>query len=173
MKRLLFVSLGISFLLIALVGLFLGAGMFSEPKFEGSMTEWLRAEDEDIWAYLTDVKGLPNRRSEVQSIEILETFPDGSPKKWREIPNLGGYMVFEVQEKIKPKVWIISLVDSNFKFRGTWTYTLEKKAQGTSVTVKEESEIQSLLVRGATFLSGRDANLQKEMGFLRNRFSGR
>lgn len=173
MKRLLFVSFGTSFLLIALVGLFLGIGYYQDSKFIGTKSEWIGADPEDIWAYLTDIEDVVNRRSEVSSVEILERFPNKTPKKWKEIPDLGGFMIFEVVTSERPKIWKISLTDSSFKLRGTWTYELSKKEPGTVFTVTEESEITSIPVRGAYYLSGRDATLQKEIDLIRNRFSGR
>ncbi|TGM72346.1 SRPBCC family protein [Leptospira mtsangambouensis] len=173
MKRIVLFAFGTSFLLIGLVVLFLAVGYFQDPKFHSKTSEWLKAEPEDIWAYITDVNDLPNRRKEVVAIKILETRADGMIQKWEETPDMGGYMIFELRESIPNKLWKIELIDASFKMRGSWTYTLERKIPGTVVTIAEDSEITSVPVRGAYFLAGRDATLQKEMELIQNRFSGR
>lgn len=173
MKRIVLFAFGTSFLLIGLVILFLAVGYFQNPKFHSETSEWLKAEPEDIWAYITDINDLPNRRKEVVSIKVLESRPDGTIIKWEETPDMGGYMIFELRESKPNQLWKIELTDASFKMRGSWTYSLERKIPGTVVTITEDSEITSVPVRGAYFLAGRDATLQKEMELIRNRFSGR
>ncbi|TGL65629.1 SRPBCC family protein [Leptospira jelokensis] len=173
MNRILLFAFGTSFLLIGLVVLFLAVGYFQDPKFHKETSEWLKAEPEDIWHYITDINDLPNRRKEVVAIQILELRPDGTPTKWKETPDMGGYMIFELRESIPNRKWKIELTDANFKMRGSWTYVLEPKIPGTLVIITEDSEITSIPVRGAYYLAGRDATLQKEMELIRNRFSGR
>ncbi|MCW7491381.1 SRPBCC family protein [Leptospira sp. 2 VSF19] len=173
MNRIVLFAFGTSFLLVGLVGLFLAVGYFQDSKFHAETSEWLKAEPEEIWAYITDVNDLPNRRKEVVAIKILETRADGIIQKWEETPDMGGYMIFELRESIPNKLWKIELTDASFKMRGSWTYSLERKIPGTVVTITEDSEITSVPVRGAYFLAGRDATLQKEMELIRNRFSGR
>ncbi|TGL51686.1 SRPBCC family protein [Leptospira kemamanensis] len=173
MKRILLFAFGTSFLLIGLVVLFLAVGYFQDPKFQKETSEWLKAEPEDIWNYITDINDLPNRRKEVVAIKILETRQDGTPTKWMETPDMGGFMIFELRESIPNRKWKIELIDASIKMRGSWTYILEPKIPGTVVTIIEDSEITSIPVRGASVLAGRDATLLKEMEFIRNRFSGR
>ncbi|MDF3820718.1 SRPBCC family protein [Leptospira sp. 96542] len=173
MKRIVITSLVTSFLLIGLVGLFLLVGFMQDPKFVGSSSEWINAQPEEIWDYLTAVEDIPNRRREVVKIEILKKDGFGNPIQWKETPDMGGYMIFESEMYEKPKLWKVRLSDSSFKMLGTWTYELTPKNNGTLFEVTEESEIFNITVRGAYFLSGRDATLQKELEMIRNRFSGR
>lgn len=170
MKKTLFVAFGSSSLLIFLVGLFWIYGYLQPATYKSELNEWFKAEPADIWAYITDVENLPSRRSDISKIEIIEKNKDGEPILWKEYPDLGGYLQFRVLESKPNQLWKITLEDASFSLRGTWTYELKIKIPGTMVRIQEDSILSSTIARGASALSGRDANLQKEMQMLRSRF---
>ncbi len=170
MNKSLKLSLGLSLVLMVLVGLFLAVGFFQKEKYSNSITETLNVPPNAIWEYLIDVQDMPNRRKEVVKVEVLESDSAKIPLVWKETTDLGGYMLFkrgatEVGKKIE-----MILFESSYKILGKWTYELKSENGLTKVTISEESEISSPLIRGAFFLAGRDSTLQQEMRMINNYF---
>ncbi|TGL60351.1 hypothetical protein EHQ58_07600 [Leptospira ognonensis] len=166
-------SLGLSFLLIFLVGLFLGIGLFQEARYTNSISETMEVPASKIWNYLLSIEEMPSRRKDVVRVEIIEKDLNHIPLAWKEITDMGGYMLFKRGATIPDQKLEVILYESSFKMRGTWTYEMAEKNGLTTVTITEESEIFSPLIRGAYFLAGRDSTLLQEMSMLRNHFKDR
>lgn len=170
MPRTLKFSLGLSLVLLFLVGLFLGIGLVQDAKYSGNVSETINVKSEVIWNYLIDVQDMPNRRKEVSSVEILRESESKMPLEWKENTDMGGYMTFRLGERTPYEKLEVLLVESSYKMLGKWTYQLKEKDGLTVVTITEESEISSPLIRGAYFLAGRDSTLKQEMSMIRNHF---
>jgi hypothetical protein len=170
MPRTLKFSLGLSLVLLFLVGLFLGIGLVQDAKYSGNVSETINVKSEVIWNYLIDVQDMPNRRKEVTSVEILRESESKMPLEWKENTDMGGYMTFRLGERTPHEKLEVLLVESSYKMLGKWTYQLNEKNGLTTVTITEESEISSPLIRGAYFLAGRDSTLKQEMSMIRNHF---
>lgn len=126
-----------------------------------------------IWNYLLSIEEMPSRRKDVVRVEIIEKDLNHIPLAWKEITDMGGYMLFKRGATIPEQKFEVILYESSFKMRGTWTYEMAEKNGLTTVTITEESEIFSPLIRGAYFLAGRDSTLLQEMSMLRNHFKDR
>jgi hypothetical protein len=170
MNRTLKFSIGLSLLLLLSVGLFLGIGYFQNPKYNHTISETMNVPSEQVWKYLIDVQDLPNRREEVVKVEIIEKDATNFPLVWKEITDMGGYLLFKRGITIPNQKIEFILAESSFKMLGTWTYTLEEKSGLTTVSITEDSEIASPLIRGVYFLAGRDSTLRQEMSIIRNYF---
>lgn len=166
-------SLGLSFILLFIVGLFLGVGLFQEAKYSNSVSESMEIPASEIWNYLLAIEEMPIRRKEVVKVEIIEKDQKQLPLVWKEITDMGGYMLFKRGVTIPEQKLEIILYESSYKMRGTWTYEIVEKEGLTTVTIKEDSEIFSPVIRGAYFLAGRDSTLLQEMSMLRNHFKNR
>jgi hypothetical protein len=130
----------------------------------------LNVPPDQIWKYLIDVQDMPNRRKEVVRVEIIEKDATNSPLIWKEITDMGGYMMFKRGMSIPNQKIEIILTESSFKMLGTWTYEFTRQNEFTSITITENSEISSPLIRGAYFLAGRDSTLRQEMRMIQNYF---
>ncbi|TGN17087.1 SRPBCC family protein [Leptospira idonii] len=173
MNRTLKFSIGLSAVLILLVGTFLAVGLMQDTNYEASISELIPAPKEEIWKYITNVEDVPNRRNDVVSVEILEKDDTSIPLLWKENTSMGGYMIFKRGETIPFAKMEIVLQESSFKIKGSWVYELEEKNGDTIFSVTEKSEIASPVARGAFYFAGRDSTIQQELTMVRNYFRGR
>ncbi|MBX9852591.1 MAG: SRPBCC family protein [Cytophagaceae bacterium] len=168
MKKFLLWSAGIS---LSLFIIFIITGASASENFEGTETRVVNASSGKIWNYLTDIEGLPRRRKEIVKVEMLGKNEKGLDK-WKEIPDMGGYILFEQLEKTPLEKLTLNMIESSFNMKGTWTYELKEAGQGkTTVKISEKSTIESLFIRSIMTLSGRDGNIKREFEIMESAVS--
>ncbi|MBP7850057.1 MAG: SRPBCC family protein [Lentimicrobiaceae bacterium] len=142
--------------------IYLAIGFFSKPGFSGQYSDTLKASPDEIFRILNDVESLPKRRKEVDRVEMLDPTEQGL-RRWKEITDMGGYALFEVQEEKKDSLLVVRMLESSFGISGTWRYELKRSGNGTLVQISEESHCDRLLVRSILVLAGRNATLKQEV----------
>ncbi|XDD48759.1 SRPBCC family protein [Leptospira sp. WS92.C1] len=153
----------------ALVAVFLMIGIFAEPKFEGKISGIVNAPVEKVFRHLLDLESIPKYRSEVTEI-IREGKNDKGFPVWKERTDMGGYIHFEMIEKIENSRVEFFMKESSFGMKGTWDYRLEPQDNQTKITIVESSETQNILIRAIFVFFGKDANLKKELEILQTAF---
>lgn len=152
------------------VGIFLALlliGSLAPKEFSGSVVHTFDAPKEVIWNILTDIEGLPTRRREIVSVERLSASESGRPR-WKENTNMSGYILFEATEEKLHQRLVYTMLESSFGMSGVWSYEFEPKGDTVTLTISEKSQIDAVLVRAVMTLSGRDANLQREVELIQN-----
>jgi hypothetical protein len=142
---------------------------FSSRKWEGSIQFTLEASPTEVYALLTDLNRLPERRKEVEKIEILQPTAQGQ-LHWREIARVGAYAEFELIRYVKDAYWEIRMLRSSFGLKGTWIFQLEQKERNTLLTITETSQADHFWIRGLMQLAGRNATLKQEKKMLQKAF---
>ena len=125
------------------------------------MTEELPYTQEEVWALLTDFEGLPERRTEVTSVEMTGV-NELDLETWTEHSDMGTYLNFECIEKVPQSKLAVRLRESSFGMTGTWTYELQANADNCILTIKEESTVDKMMMRAMMTIAGRKSNLKEE-----------
>lgn len=149
--------------------LFVVIGWLAPREHQGQLTQTLDIPKEAVWHTLTDLQQLPKRRPEVARVELLGVNDQGH-KIWKEHTDMGGYILFEQLEEIPYQKLVVRMVESTFKMKGTWEYRLAADHTGASnkctLTIKEVSQTDNLLLRSLMTLLGRDATMHEEVNSL-------
>lgn len=161
-----------SFLIICIViAALLLTGAFiliskTPPEFLGTIQKQIPVSVSKVWDYIADIEGTPLRKTEIKKIEVLER-KDSGIFKWKEYTDMGGYMLFEKTEEPLKKIEK-RMIDSSFGMTGTWLYEIQGNEDLSVVTIPENSKTIKPLVKLMLVLSGRDANLKREMKIIEN-----
>ncbi len=141
---------------------FFALGYMARHDFEGQVTQTYQVPIEQVWEVLTDLDELPNRRKEIVKLEMVEANAQGLAS-WKEYTDMGGYILFEYLEKVDYEKLVVNMKESTFGMSGTWTYQLTPHGKGTQLTIIEHSRIDNIMVRSMMTLTGRSANLYREL----------
>lgn len=138
-------------------------GLKTQSHFKGSLTKEYKQNPAEIWAILSDLEHLPQRRPEVVSV-IITDYSNGHPWKWKEEMDLGGFIKFEAIEwrenkKLELKM---NMDEGIFLMEGVYTYILEPSGTNTKVTVIEDSTLNNFFTKAMYGIAGRDSMLKEE-----------
>lgn len=159
-------SLVITILCIILV-LILFLGYTTNPSFSSSVTFEVQYRSQTIWQQLLNFKEIPNRKSDVESIEVLEEY--GKLVAWKENLKNGGYRIYRTNQMLDNKKLVIELTESSYGLAGIWTFELEPDGNVTWVTISEESTLTDLKRRGYRRLTlSQDHDLQVWQRYVRS-----
>ena len=65
--------------------------------------------------------------------------------KWKETPDMGGYILFEQLEKVPFEKLTLNMMESSFGMKGIWKYELKDEGGKTSVTISEKVRLNHCL----------------------------
>lgn len=100
------------------------------------------ATPEQLFPYIA---GLQNWRPDVLHSE-LEDGPNGQ-RILHESLRDGTNMTYEITASLFPKSLTRRIVGKNLPFDGSWTYTLEPAANGTTVRITEDANVYNPIFR--------------------------
>ncbi len=163
----------LSLFITLLFGIFILMG-FLEPKaYTNSITEELNGQQSDMWALLTNIETLPDRREDVSHVEITGQNRYGLDQ-WTEFTTLGSQITFEAIEKVPESRYVVRMNKSDFGMEGKWAYELSPSDMPNyfNLTITEDSYVNNTMVRSMMRLTGRDANLKHEMSTLKEALKG-
>jgi uncharacterized protein YndB with AHSA1/START domain len=104
-----------------------------------------RQRPEAIWAAITDYEKFPSWRSNVKSVEQLQSSEAGS---WRELDAHGNSLPYHVVASDPPRRLSVAIADPNLPFGGTWTTDiLPIPPNGCIVQITENGEIHNVFFR--------------------------
>jgi hypothetical protein len=139
MKRLL-VALAVLLALFVLVTL-VGAGMEAEHVAHGSRL--FGAPPERVWSALLSIRQLPLDRSDLRNIESASE-KDRVPES---IEVMGSPVKIEAPTQRPPAELVVTTVERDLPFSGTWTFQLAPEVNGTRLTIVEAATIRSRPLR--------------------------
>lgn len=152
------ISISICLLLAAILALYASS---IPPEFNGTLQQKILAPSSRVWDYITDIEGIPLRNKSIKKVEVLKR--DGLGITWKEYTDMGGYIIFEKKEE-EGKVLEKRMIESSFGMKGTWMYEIKGDDDTfTIVTITEHSLVAKPLVKLMLAISGRSANLKREM----------
>lgn len=140
-------------------------GYTSSPIYSDSISSNFDYRPEFMWQEITNVRDMERRKSDVESVEVLEQY--GRFTAWKENLHNGGYRIYRTNEYILNKKWTIELVESTYGLTGTWTFELSIDGSQTKVTISEESQLTDFKRRGLRTIFGRNRDLLIWMKYIR------
>lgn len=155
-------TLLVIFALLLLVFLGTGAvGLVANPVWAGEKTETLPVACDALWKTLINVQRLPERRPEIESVEIIETDKEGKPM-WKEFTDTGGWLEFAMTKREDSHHLEVEMSGSTIGMTGTWTYDLEPAGGSCTLTIAETSRTDAVWIRAMMTIMGRDMTLKEE-----------
>jgi len=123
--------IGIVLLIIVVLPLIIGMLLPNERTFV--KTAILKANPQQVWDLITDIKGQEQWRDDVKTIEMLNT--KKGAEKWTEIPKKGRPITFQVKQYQPPNRFDIKIVESDIE--GYWEGRIEAYNDGSKIEFKE------------------------------------
>lgn len=153
------IIIGTCGLLVFLFGLF---GYLAPRDFHGQISVTVGAPLADVWQELAELERLPNRRAEVESVEVTGTSEQGY-RQWKEYLRTRAYRSVETVNEVSQEKIVNAATSSRFGLSGTWTYVLTAiSPSSTSLTIEETSSVNTIIGRAWLTLVGRDRFLKRE-----------
>lgn len=144
---------------VALVALVMVIGTTLPQNHSASRSTHLSAPPDTVWRLITDVEGYPAWRSDVDSVERLQS-PSGS-MTWREISG-GDRITLEAVTVEPPSHLVARIADKGLPFGGSWDYRLEPDGSGTRITITENGEVYNPVFRFVSrYVMGHTATIDK------------
>ena len=140
-------------------------GYISSPTYTDSISANFDYRPEFIWQEVTNVRDMERRKSDVESVEVLEQY--GRLTAWKENLYSGGYRIYRTNEYILNEKWTIELVESTYELTGIWTFELKTDGSQTKVTISEDSQLTDFRRRGVRIIFGRNKDLLIWMKYIR------
>jgi hypothetical protein len=135
------------------VMIMVGAGM--SPRHVVTRRMSFAAPPERVWSALLSIRQLPVDRSDLRAVDQgTSTRPPDS------IEVVGSLVKIEIDTFRPPYALVIRTVEPEVAWGGTWTFSLElESAQITKLTVTEEAEVRTRLLRFAVRAFGLEESL--------------
>jgi hypothetical protein len=126
---------------------------YREPiSYEGSISFETQYRLNLVWQQLLNLEEIPNRKSDVKSVDVLEEY--GKLVAWKENLQGGGYRIYRITE-------------SSYGLTGIWSFDLKPEGDLTWVTISEKSTLTDIRRRGYRAIIGRDIDLSIWQKYLR------
>jgi len=153
--RIILIVLGI---LAALVAAVFAIGMSLPQNHTASRTARLSAPPDTVWGLITNFNGYPEWRSDVSSVETVES---GGAPTWREVSN-NDRITYEAVVWEAPTHLVAKIADKGLPFGGSWDYRLAPDGTGTRITITENGEVYNPLFRFVSrYLMGHTATIDR------------
>ena len=131
---------GVVVLLIAAIAL-IGSQL---PKaHSASRSTLLRQPRQSVYAVIRDFKSAPTWRTDVKSVEILET-PGQEP---RFVEHGNDDVTYELAEEVPNQRMVTRILNTDLGYSGQWTYELTDENGGTRLRITEDGEVSNVLFR--------------------------
>lgn len=143
-----------------------GAMLPEQHKLTRSVA--LAVPAEDVWSVIHDIPGTAAWRSGVDSVTTEQDEVGGT--FYREVNEYGEFCyAIEVAE---PPSRLVTRIVGNDQFGGCWTYELKPSAAGCELSVTEDGEVYSPLMRFfSTYVFGLDTTVEAYLADLEARMT--
>lgn len=144
-------------LIILIGGLILLQGYRTNPAYQDSITFAVSFPSVIVWQELLEIKEAPQRKNDVESVEILEEL--GKLVAWRENLKNGGYRIYRMNNRDEGNTLTLELTDSSYGLTGIWIFNIRKNGSDSEITISEESTLTDIKIRGYRAIIGRQTDL--------------
>jgi hypothetical protein len=124
-----------------------GVGWFLPASHVAANQAAYRSDAEDVWNLVSDFERYPLWRPGINEVERLPD-RDGNPV-WVERGTTGD-LTYEVTAWEPPWRLVTRVADPRLPFGGTWTYRIDPRGEGCTLTLIENGEIRHPLFRFMT-----------------------
>lgn len=139
------------------------AGLSLPQNHVASRTTHLSSPPETVWALISNASDFPSWRSNVDSVEMVNS---GAAPSWREISK-GERMKYDAVVFQPPTHMVTRIADKGLPFGGSWDYQLSPDGTGTRLTITENGEVYNPIFRFVSrFIMGHTATIDRYLGDL-------
>ena len=158
-KKIIYTFLTILFLTIA----FFATGYLAPESYESEKTAYIQDNRMDVWKNLTSLDGIPDRKPNIEKIDVLEESREGIV--WVENLKNGQQRTVRLAEREIPDYFVIEVVQADNGLTGRWEYYLSEDVDSgkTLVRIVEKSTNTNLVLRAWHTIIGRNVNLRREV----------
>jgi hypothetical protein len=143
---------------VAILGvLIIVLGYTSQSEYAHSTSFTLNAKAEVIWRELVNIKNIPEKKIDVESVEIISQY--GRLMSWQENLKNGGYRLYRMNEFVTNEKLVIELFESSYGLKGIWAIELQEQELSTLITISEVSTLDNIRIRGIRTIFGRNHDL--------------
>jgi uncharacterized protein YndB with AHSA1/START domain len=143
---------------LALFVVMYGVGAMLPVAHTATVSAYIDAPPERVWALITDIEAFPDWRPDVERATRLDD-RDGRPA-WRETMSTGA-ITFVVEEWDPPRRLVGRIADDDLPFGGAWTYRVEPDGLGARLTITEDGEVYNPLFRFMSrFIFGHESTMR-------------
>ncbi|HEV2904652.1 MAG TPA: SRPBCC family protein [Pyrinomonadaceae bacterium] len=103
----------------------------------------LRQPRPNVYAVIRDFKSAPAWRSDVKSIEVIET----PGQKQRFIEHGSDDVNYELTEDVPNQRIVTRILSTDLGYSGQWTYELTDENGGTRVKITEDGDVSNVFFR--------------------------
>ena len=147
----------------ALILAVVAIGMMLPVRHRAGRQATYQSQPSEIFKAITTPPEFPSWRTGVTRVEMLPAH-DGK-SQFREISK-NGSIVFEVERSIPDTELVTRIADPSLPFGGTWTYTLSRGGDSSTVLIVEDGEVYNPIFRFVSrFIMGHTATIDQ---FLRD-----
>ena len=125
-------------LLVVIIGLLLPKSHVAARSLE------LHRPPEEVFRLISDVKGAPAWRPDVQNVELLGTV--NGNLRFRENSRNGG-LTMEIVESNSPSRMVTRIADPRLPFGGMWIFDIAPGPEGSRLNITERGEIYNPVFR--------------------------
>ena len=141
-------------------------GYFVDEKFQNEETLILDYEPRNIVGVLTETEYFEEGKNDVVSVDLLGKYLN--LYAWIENLKSGGFRKYRHLVISDNKV-AIELVESSYGVTGTWEFEIRKDDSKSIVTIRENSNYESIIRRGFYFYLGMKKETNDWTKFIRVR----
>lgn len=151
---------------LAFVIFVLAMGYRAGDELDTSFYAQLPYDIDYIFNIFTDIERYPDRKDEMERLEILEK--EGVHiKKWKEVYDNGSWREYELIEKKDPYIFRYNIIESSNSVTSEVEYYLEQDDKVTKIYLKEVGDIDNVWYRGWRKVTGDSFYLKREVKWLR------
>ena len=167
MKTAIIIVLGIIGVVVLLVAVIALIGSQLPKAHTASRSIVLRQSRPQVYAVIRDFKSAPAWRSDLKSVEVLET-PGQKP---RFVEHGSDDVTYEVAEDVANQKLVTRVMNTDLPYSGQWTYELTDENGGTRVKITEDGEVSNVIFRFMSrYVFGHTSTMDSYLTALANKF---
>ncbi len=163
MKNFFILTIGI---LVVLILIILSASKTVSGNFTYESKAIFDVNKDLLWDIINDVDSYPKNKYGVVSLEKKD-YQGDILISWRENYNFGISKDYEVIIKKDPENLVLKIKNNFTGMNSTLNFFLSEDENKTYLNIKEESEVDNVLYRGAKVLSGKEAYVNSQIKWIR------
>lgn len=154
-------------LIVLLVGVIALIGSQLPKSHTASRSIVLRQPRQTVYAVIRDFKSAPSWRSDVKSVEVIET----PGQKLRFLEHGSDDITYELAEEMPNQRMVTRILNTDLGYSGQWTYELTDENGGTRVRITEDGEVSNVLFRFMShYVFGHTSTIDSYLSALAKKF---
>jgi uncharacterized protein YndB with AHSA1/START domain len=155
--------------LIAVIAIVVAVGALLPKQHHVTRAARFHEQPEAVWAAIINYREFPAWRSNVKSVEPVES--KSALPAWREIDSHGQSLPMQTLEADPPRRLVTEIADPSLPFGGTWAIEITPTGSGSLVRITEDGEVRNPIFRFMSrFVFGQTATMNAYLSDLGKKF---